>query len=593
MASQRPSLRNYLLTLGGVQATILRVAGRYGFSIGGKAIGSKLLLLSASVTAAAAGAAAYAGKKIRSFGETLTQVGTRLESRGDATVDVGALVSVEPFVASTPNGRGKHLAVLIGSGLVAGAAALALAGMRRARAQQAQPPPLGSSRSPSFRQRRAGDLEPPLFDLCNPPKCVWARTRRYVTFLSHYKKECGSDARYLKDLLERMTDAEVFLDSSDLVDLRTLFSHGVHQADSLLLLCSEGVLSRPWCLLELFEAHEHGVPVVEMRISRHDFPSAEDNRAFILDLEEQLERRNPGAMRTISEYLHERGVELGHFKSSLLSALALDASAARRKPMTWHPWGSDNQVIADAMDVLNAMGSATGQALSWPHTHAARGAAAAPPRALEAGAKYAVFISYYRAEAGLDARSLHTALETRLGLPCFLDASCATSVLGQGLDEISAIVTNGVRHSEALLLVQTRSVLSRPFVLLEVYTALKLGLPIVTLRIDAADHPGVGYDYEDAKAFLASLRDRLANEHPGAPELMDRFFEEHGGSFAELQSDLLHKLPNMISIAWSPDGTSNHWQAVVEDVVHKVALQQEAARTATSASGARRPNKES
>jgi hypothetical protein len=565
MASKRSGMLSSLLTLGGIQATMLRFAGRFalrqGFSVGGKLIGSKLLLLSASATAAAAASVAFAGKKLRTFGETLTQVGTQLEGGTSAASDL----VVQPVVGSTSVPAFASLAV---------AAVLVLRGFWRTRAQQSLPPT--PSRGASVRHRRAGDLELPLFDLCNPPKCTWASKRRYVTFLSHYKKECGSDARYLKDLLERMTEAEVFLDSSDLVDLGTLFSHGVHQADSLLLLCSEGVLSRPWCLLEVFEAHEHGVPVVEMLISRHDFPSAEVNRTFILNLEEQLELRNPGAMGTLMEYLNERGVGLEHFKSSLLAALALDGGAARRRPLTWHPWGSDNQVIADAMDVLNAMGSATGQTLSWPHTHAVRDAAV-PPRALEPGAKYAIFISYYRAEAGLDARSLHTALEKRLGLPCFLDASCAASVIGgQGLGEISAIVTAGVQHSEALVLVQTRSVLSRPFVLLEVYTALKLGLPIFTLKIDAVGHPGVGYDYEGAKAFLASLRDGLARENPGAAELMDDFFEQHGGSFAELQGDLFHKLPNMISISWSPDGTSNHWQAVVEDVVHKVSLQQEA-----------------
>ena len=35
--------------------------------------------------------------------------------------------------------------------------------------------------------------------------------------------EAGADARYLSDLIHRMTGASAYLDSSDLVDLGTLF----------------------------------------------------------------------------------------------------------------------------------------------------------------------------------------------------------------------------------------------------------------------------------------------------------------------------------------------------------------------------------
>ena len=35
--------------------------------------------------------------------------------------------------------------------------------------------------------------------------------------------EAGSDARYLSDLIRRMTGAPAYLDSTDLVDLRLLF----------------------------------------------------------------------------------------------------------------------------------------------------------------------------------------------------------------------------------------------------------------------------------------------------------------------------------------------------------------------------------
>ena len=58
--------------------------------------------------------------------------------------------------------------------------------------------------------------------------------------------EAGSDARYLSDLIRRMTGAPAYLDSTDLVDLRTLFKHGVHKSDVLVILATKGVFTRPW-----------------------------------------------------------------------------------------------------------------------------------------------------------------------------------------------------------------------------------------------------------------------------------------------------------------------------------------------------------
>ena len=64
--------------------------------------------------------------------------------------------------------------------------------------------------------------------LSNPPMHSWElrQGNRYCVFLSHFKEEAGSDARYLSDLIRRKTGCAAYLDSNDLVDLRTLFSEG-------------------------------------------------------------------------------------------------------------------------------------------------------------------------------------------------------------------------------------------------------------------------------------------------------------------------------------------------------------------------------
>ena len=55
-----------------------------------------------------------------------------------------------------------------------------------------------------------------------------------------------SDARYLSDLIQRMTYCPAYLDAKELVDLRKLFDEGVHKSDVLVVLATEGVFTRPW-----------------------------------------------------------------------------------------------------------------------------------------------------------------------------------------------------------------------------------------------------------------------------------------------------------------------------------------------------------
>ena len=165
----------------------------------------------------------------------------------------------------------------------------------------------------------------------NPPTVNWQVLNKggFACFLSHYKIEAGSDARYLYDLLGRMLQSRLFLDSNDLTDLRTLFEH-VHNSDVVLLLATEGVLSRPWCLLELYQAHKHKVPilVVEIDSPRHRFENQEAKR-FLRNMEVDLRKINPGAIEEIQEQLRKDGddVMMRDFRDAILDALELPARA--------------------------------------------------------------------------------------------------------------------------------------------------------------------------------------------------------------------------------------------------------------------------
>lgn len=109
------------------------------------------------------------------------------------------------------------------------------------------------------------------------PRCQWKVDRAYACFLSHYKIEAASDARFMHDVLMKVLQAPVFLDSSNLADLRTLFSEGVQQSDCTVLLATQNVLRRPWCLLELYESARYGIPILAIGVAGHTF-----------DIEEQL-----------------------------------------------------------------------------------------------------------------------------------------------------------------------------------------------------------------------------------------------------------------------------------------------------------------
>ena len=142
-----------------------------------------------------------------------------------------------------------------------------------------------------------------------PPVCDWqlAKGHKYCTFLSHYKVEAGSDARYLSDLIRRMTGAPAYLDSTDLVDLRLLFQDGVHKTDAFVILATKGVLTRPWCLMEMWEAARHQIPIVLFPVVGGGFDLA-DTKHLLSNLEVEMEMRNQYCMPEVMAHLRKQGV---------------------------------------------------------------------------------------------------------------------------------------------------------------------------------------------------------------------------------------------------------------------------------------------
>jgi len=364
------------------------------------------------------------------------------------------------------------------------------------------------------------------------------------------------------------------------------------------------------------------------------------------DLEAQLEIINPGAIQSIFSHLKAKQTRmtkgsadgLDEFKAHTIRALK---DAAKRERLTWHPWGSDNVMIADSKDLIDAIAKATGKQIAWSKGVGAFAAAGESSSSLRGLGKlelsvsrmrslqnrrkrYRFFISYYRDEAGSDARLLQTRLQDLAGSRVFLDASSARDVSGGvNADEIRSIIEEGLGRSDVLVFLQTKSCLTRPWVLLELYVACIKNIPIIPVRL--ADG---GYDYGDAAAFLADLGTSLQNANPGAVEAIETYLGGHGrsrrtnGSMRSLGSSIrsigssvrsntrehhethdgqgsqsggstiaevarvLSVLPKIISVSLDPEGSENHQRAALSDILAKAEVVRKSKGRRSARSGA-------
>ena len=80
----------------------------------------------------------------------------------------------------------------------------------------------------------------------------------------------------MRDMLHRMLrGGRVFLDSSELTDLRHLFELGVERSETLVVLATRGVFTRPVCLLEIWTAARAHIPVIVVEIAGRGFKISE------------------------------------------------------------------------------------------------------------------------------------------------------------------------------------------------------------------------------------------------------------------------------------------------------------------------------
>ena len=183
-----------------------------------------------------------------------------------------------------------------------------------------------------------------------PPTTTWPAERGFACFLSHAKADAASDARFLHDMLAKMLRYPIFLDSSDLVDLRQLISNGVADSDVIIVLGTKTVFTRPWCLLECLHATRRNVPVVIIDVlnspAKFDVDEAE---AYIDNLEEKMDEADPDGLAFLNEQLSN---DLSELKAAVLTILNDFKHGSR---LSWNSAASDVDVIASLKDISEAM----------------------------------------------------------------------------------------------------------------------------------------------------------------------------------------------------------------------------------------------
>ena len=82
---------------------------------------------------------------------------------------------------------------------------------------------------------------------------------------------------------------------------------GVHKSDVLVILATKAVLTRPWCLLEMWEAALNEIPIVLFPVVGGDW-TPDDARTLLSDLMGQMQAHNPACMAEVMAHVGKQGV---------------------------------------------------------------------------------------------------------------------------------------------------------------------------------------------------------------------------------------------------------------------------------------------
>lgn len=172
---------------------------------------------------------------------------------------------------------------------------------------------------------------------------------KFAAFMSHAKAEAAMEARFVQAWLEQKLEASIFLDSDDLRDLTQLTQH-VRDSDVLVLIQSQNVLTRPYCLLELLTAIKEGVPIIGLCLggvtAHYNFAEAQH---FLTSLDSNLQHHSPDAVKLLAAHGYDDLTEAAYLLSTVVPA---------RISVPFSPGASASAISATLEDLTAIMAEA-------------------------------------------------------------------------------------------------------------------------------------------------------------------------------------------------------------------------------------------
>ena len=114
-------------------------------------------------------------------------------------------------------------------------------------------------------------------------------------------------------------------------------------------------------------------------------------------------------------------------------------------------------------------------------------------------------------------------------------------------EDVTTVIDGGVLRAEGMVVLLTATVLYRPFTLVQMYEAIRAGIPIVSVLVE-----GGGYDFAQADALLGALESNLERIDPELPETLRRLCYTRKISLLRMQTVLQRELSNVLAIPFRP-----------------------------------------
>ena len=426
-----------------------------------------------------------------------------------------------------------------------------------------------------------------------PPTVRWKLDGIYAAFLSHYKVESASDARYIHDTLRKILRAQIFLDSSSLKDLRHLISEGLCNADVFIMILTDGVLTRPWCLLELFEAKTREIPIVLLNVEGGNFDLTK-MEAFITDLQDEMGQSNPAGLELLEQELHP--TPLSTLKSTVLEVLQ-NEFAANNTVLTWNSSAGDRAMLAAFKDLIERMGEVTKRKIVWQparkgmplpwavnaiqHENEVPLSTGIIPikksiefsKGASSDVACVVISETVRGHLTTSTRLLRDNLLTRFtnSQAYYSSASVLAAEIARGVDR--PVHRGGDKESlemiqaaSCVVVLLTKNLVVSPRCVAELFTALKADLPLITVLLDQG-----GYSFEDTRRRLNSDLESWTKDLPNE-DLLVHAKEILGDQIdlSHVQKSIYSSITSVIATTWVPHGSRNQFVAAVNDICAQI-----------------------